>query len=55
MENMNTLPNETIHITPRLALHLHDHRNKKMLVMKPFILMDLNNGIKFLKLHLLID
>jgi len=28
MEKMNTLPNETIHITSKCIMHLHDHRNK---------------------------
>jgi hypothetical protein len=47
MEKMNTLPDETIHITPRCAMHLHGHWNKVVPLMKPFILVDLNNGVKF--------
>jgi hypothetical protein len=41
------LPNETIHITPRFAMHLHDHQNKVVPFMKPFILANLSNGVKF--------
>jgi hypothetical protein len=47
MEKMNEFPNETIHITPRCAMHLHGHWNKVVPLMKPSILVDLNNGVKF--------
>lgn len=35
MEKMGTLPNETIHIILECAMHLHDHQNKVMPLMKP--------------------
>ncbi len=44
---MGTLLNETIHITLKCVVHLHGHWNKVMPLMKPFIFMDFNNGIKF--------
>jgi hypothetical protein len=47
MEKMNTLPDETIYIMPKCVMHLHDHQNKVMPFMKPSILSNLNNGIKF--------
>ncbi len=47
MEMTSTFPDETIHITPGLAMHLHGRWNKKVFVMKPFIIMDFNNGTKF--------
>ncbi len=47
MEKMGTLLDETIHIMPRCAMHLHGHWNKVVPFMKPFILVDLNNGIEF--------
>jgi hypothetical protein len=47
MEKMGTLPNETIHITLGCIVHLHGHQNKIVPLMKPFILVDLNDGIKF--------
>jgi hypothetical protein len=40
-------PNETIHITPRCTMHFHGHQNKMVPLMKPFILVDFNNGIEF--------
>jgi hypothetical protein len=46
MENTSTLSKEIIHITFRCAMHLHGHRNKMVPLMKPFILTDLNNGVK---------
>jgi hypothetical protein len=44
---MNTLFDETIHIMPGYAMHLHGHWNKMMPLMKPSILADLYNGTKF--------
>jgi hypothetical protein len=38
MENMGTFLNETIHITPRCAIHLDGHQNKMVPFMKPSIL-----------------
>jgi hypothetical protein len=47
MEKTSTFPNETIHITHRCIVHLHGHQNKVVPLMKPFIFMDINNGVKF--------
>ncbi len=47
MEKTNTPLDETIHIMPKCAMHLHGHRNKMVPLMKPFILADLNNSVKF--------
>ncbi len=47
VEKMGTLLNETIHITPECVMHLHGHQNKMVPFMKPFILVDFNNGVKF--------
>lgn len=47
MKKTSTLHNETIHITPKYDLHLHDHYNKMMPFMKPSMLVDLNNDAKF--------
>jgi hypothetical protein len=47
MEKMGTFPNETIHIMPRCVVHLHGHQNKMVPLMKPYIFVDLNNGVKF--------
>ncbi len=47
VEKMNTLLDETINITPECVMHLHDHRNKVVPFMKPSILINLNNGVKF--------
>jgi len=47
VEKMGTLPNETIHITPRCIVHLHGHWNEMVPLMKPFIFLDFNNGTKF--------
>jgi hypothetical protein len=47
MEKMSTFPNEMIHIAFGCAMHLHGHRNKVVPLMKPSILADLNNGVKF--------
>ncbi len=46
MEKTSTFPDETIHITLGCAMHLHGHWNKMMPLMKPSILVDLNNGTK---------
>ncbi len=47
VEKIGTLPNETIHIMPGCAMHLHCHQNKVVPLMKPSILVDFNNGNKF--------
>ncbi len=47
MKKMNTLLDEMIHITPKCIMHLHGHQTKVVSFMKPFILVDLNNGVKF--------
>ncbi len=47
VEKMGTLPDETIHIMLEGVVHLQGHGNKMVPLMKPFILEDLNNGIKF--------
>ncbi len=47
VEKTNTLLDEMIHITPKCTMHLHGHWNKVVSIMKPFILMNLNNGTKF--------
>jgi hypothetical protein len=47
VEKMGTLPNEMIHIMPKCIMHLYGHRNKVVPLMKPFIFLDLNNGVKF--------
>ncbi len=47
MEKKGIIPNETIYITPKCIVHLHGHRNKMAPLMKPFILTNLSNGIKF--------
>ncbi len=47
VETTGTLFNEMIHITPECAMHLHGHWNKMVPFMRPFIFVDLNNGVKF--------
>jgi hypothetical protein len=47
VEKMSTLPIETIHIMPECVVHLHGHQNKVVPLMKPSILVDLNNSTKF--------
>jgi hypothetical protein len=47
MEKTNTFTNETIHITFKCVVHLHGHWNKVVPLMKPSILINLNNGVKF--------
>ncbi len=47
MEEMGTLPDETIHITPRCTMHFHGHWNKMVPLMKTSIFADLSNGVKF--------
>jgi len=47
VEKMNTFPNKIIHIMPRCVVHLHGHWNKIVPLMKPSVLVDLNNGVKF--------
>jgi hypothetical protein len=45
--NTNVVPNQMICITLGCIVHLYGHWNKMMLLMKPFILVDLSNGTKF--------
>ncbi len=47
MEKMNTLLDEMIHITHTCAMHVHGRRNKVVPLMKPFILVDFTNVVKF--------
>jgi hypothetical protein len=47
VKKMNTFPSETIHIMFRCAMHLHGNLNKVVPFMKPSILVDLRNGVKF--------
>jgi hypothetical protein len=47
VKKMGTFLDETIHIIPKCVMHLHGHQNKVVPFMKPFILVDLNNGAKF--------
>jgi hypothetical protein len=47
VEKMNTPLDETIHIMIVCVVHIHGYRNKVVPLMKPFILANFNNGIKF--------
>ncbi len=47
MEKTSTLFVEMIHIMPECVVHLYDHQNKVMPLIKPSIFVDLNNGVKF--------
>jgi hypothetical protein len=47
LEKANTLLDETIHIMHEFTMHLHGHQNKMVPLIKPSILVDLSNGIKF--------
>jgi hypothetical protein len=47
VEKIGTFLDETIDITLKCTMHLHGHRNKVVPLMKPFILADINNGVKF--------
>jgi hypothetical protein len=47
VEKMKTFHDEMIHITLEYIVYLHGHWNKMVPLMKPFILMDFNNGAKF--------
>ncbi len=47
VEKMGTLIDETIHIMPKCAVHFHGHQNKVVRLIKPFILVNLSNGVKF--------
>jgi hypothetical protein len=47
VKKTSTIPNEMIHIMLGCALHLHDHWNKVMPLLKPSIFANLNNGAKF--------
>ncbi len=38
VEKIDTLPNETIHMTFGCVVHLHGHKNKVVPLMKPSIL-----------------
>jgi hypothetical protein len=53
MEKINTFPIEMIHIMPECIMHLHGHRNKMLPLMKPFILVDLSNGVTYLPTYIL--
>jgi hypothetical protein len=44
---IGTLLNETIHIMLGCAMHFHGDRNKVVPFMKPSILADFSNGVKF--------
>jgi hypothetical protein len=44
---MNTLSNETIHITFECTVHLHGHRDKMVPLVKTSIIPDFSNGVKF--------
>jgi hypothetical protein len=47
MEKMSTFLDKTIHIMPGCVMHLHDHQNKMVPFMEPYIFADLSNGVKF--------
>ncbi len=47
VEKTSTILDESIHITFGCAMHLHDHHNKVVPLMKPSIFTNLNNGVKF--------
>jgi hypothetical protein len=47
VEKTGTFLDETINITLECTMHLHGHRNKVVPLMKPFILVDIKNGVKF--------
>jgi hypothetical protein len=47
VEKTGTFLDEPIHIMPGCAMHLHGHWNKVVPFMKLFILVDLNNGVKY--------
>ncbi len=47
MEKKNTFLDEMIHITFGCIMHLRDHQNKVVPLMKPFILASFSNGAKF--------
>jgi len=47
LEKMGTFLDKIIHIALGCAMHLHGHQNKVVPLMKPSILVDFNNGIKF--------
>jgi hypothetical protein len=47
MDKRGTLPNETIHITPKCIVHLHGHWNKMVYLMKPSVLAVLTMSLRF--------
>ncbi len=47
VEKTCTLLDEMIHIMPEGVVHLQGHWNKMVPLMKPSILADINNGVKF--------
>ncbi len=47
MEKIGTIPDEMIHITLEFIVHLHGHQNKVVPLVKPFVLVNINNGTKF--------
>ncbi len=47
MKNIDTLLDEMVHIMFECVVHLHGYQNKVVPLMKPSILVDLNNDAKF--------
>ncbi len=47
MEKTGKILDETIHIMPKCIVHLQSHRNIVVPLMKPYILANFNNGVKF--------
>jgi len=47
MEKMDGFFSGMTHIVPRCAMHFHGHWNKVVPLMKLYLFIDLNNGIKF--------
>ncbi len=47
VKKIGTIPDETIHITHECTMHFHGHWNKVVPLMKLYLFIDLNNGIKF--------
>ncbi len=44
---MSTFFDEMIHIMTECNVHLHNHKNKVMSLMKPYILANFNNSANF--------
>jgi hypothetical protein len=47
LEKTGALPNEMIHISLRCVVHLHDHQNKMVPLMKPLYLWILTMVLRF--------